>query len=249
MFLYKSNNTAFATSLGRRVTIIQPCSSAFTRVVAVETSSLIIPCVQLVEIPTWFRLLYKNFGCAEPLLSWLQREKRVLVSSILQYARSWPSTAARTGHGTQAHTQKTRDTERCCSLWDCDSRSGVSACCVNGEERTEHIWRPIGFSFLNYRQSSVLVCFGRHTRLNWTWCDRSASTIRTPECASQSQRWTILCKTHCWITHWMHNDRSYLASQFQQHSGMFGNTNISLASLDILRRLTFGDQVDVLPEF
>lgn len=104
----------YATSLWpacyHNKTLYHPCESRLCR-----RSSLIIPCVQLVEIPTWFRFSYKNFGCAEPLLSWLQREKRVSVSSISQDARSWPiySRAHRARYpGEGAHTHKRRRTQR-----------------------------------------------------------------------------------------------------------------------------------------
>lgn len=132
--------------------------------------SSLIPGVQLVEIPTWFGLLYKNFGCAEPLLSWLQREKGVSVSSILQDARSWPSTDARTGHGTQAHTQKTRELPSAVSLPAAVDLEFLHV--WMGKSRLDTFWTPNElflrlFSEAVHLSSFVLVDYASVVNVVW----------------------------------------------------------------------------------
>ena len=143
------------------------------------------------EIPTWFPLLYKNFGCAEPLLSWLQREEQGLsVQHLCEDARSWPIQQPRAPDTVpKAHTRnnkkekkkKKKDAglaESClfCAGLQLEERS-FCACCLNGRERRERVWTPEGFLFSALDFSAF--CFGRFvTRPQSACCDSSNHNSR-----------------------------------------------------------------------
>ena len=62
----KAHRSPLAQSSSGVVIVVVGGSSSS---IVVGGSSLLISGVQLVEIPTWFELWYKNFGCAESLMS------------------------------------------------------------------------------------------------------------------------------------------------------------------------------------
>lgn len=138
------------------------------------------------EIPTWFPLLYKNFGCAEPLLSWLQREEQGLsVQHLCEDARSWPIQQPRApdtvpkAHTRNNNTQKkkkkkTRDSPRVVdSVRGCSWRRGVSVRAVwmgeSGGSASGH--RRAAYSLL--LDFSAFCCGRFVTRPQSARCDSS----------------------------------------------------------------------------
>lgn len=138
------------------------------------------------EIPTWFPLLYKNFGCAEPLLSWLQREEQGLsVQHLCEDARSWPIQQPRApdtvpkahtrNNNTQKKKKKRRGTRRELLILCGAAAGGEEFLCVLFEwERAEGARLDTGGLPYSLLLDFSAFCCGRFvTRPQSARCDSS----------------------------------------------------------------------------